>query len=1606
MAAVDANADGAVDLLIGGSLATAVLVHPANAPVLLDSLPGGIRLHIVGNFRAATAAVDLAFATATPNTVYVALANPSSVALQHAYLPPTAHVVSANPVALTAGQYDSNALVDIVVALDSGDVVVLADGATGATSVLANSLPSIVALHLFATEADGGMLLVSTLTGYVWLSPLGRYPFDAPSAAAAASLGIGDLSGNGAPDIITASPTALALSRGVLVLGAVDFAQPSHLPECGGVPHSLVCISARAAASPTGATVTVAPPPPGHHHPSPCPVDAHHTITRDMTLAGGIILCGSHGSAIFRVASPAHLTLRDMSLETTSTTPASAIVVDLGASLSLTNTSITGFSAHSGAAIAASGTVSADASTFASCTAQQFGGAVALDHGADASFVDSAFVANTVTDAPQSYASGGGAIGVFEAGSLACTHCTFDRNAATGLGAAGGAIAVRAATATTVVITDSTFTSNSAPEGYGGALHVDLASVSATVLVLRSAFTDSSAVFGGTFAAAATGALSHSFPGHVAPVLPPPSSLASLSPSSPIIALANSSIGSSAARYGGIALSCGVVVDLASANLTSAVARYSQAGGVWYQCLPLSATLAVRTASLPATDPIPTSPLAYGPISASPAASLTWSRAGAALVAPSGVGLGDDGGTIVLSDAFGQLVTDNALTLSVGVASSSVAAIDASVSWDPIANGYLLSSAGLQLVGGVWPASVGHSFDLVISLPSGASIALSVTITNCPPGRGASSTDTTRPLVCQLCPDGTESNDASLAPCSAIPTCSGTGFPIDGVCVLCPSNTIRVAATNASASSAPPCVCARGFWNAANAANTPCEACPRGAICPGGTGPSASPYARPGFYRVASGAFAECVVADACIGSSICGPNYAPDSLLCKDCATGAYRQQDGSCKSCPNAASSLIALLAAAVALAAVAAAVCGVLAVRRFSNRASGSGDDQAKSGLRTPHSLSLAIIFLQVLGILARAPLNWPQPPVKQVLEAANVANIDITFFAADCSVPSFAIRYVMAMLFPLVFALILLALLLMARARLRAAQVSIGDVAAWATSSFGPLVYIPLSRAALIFFDCSRYPNGRWYLDAEPSLECFATTWLATLPLALVGVGVYVVALPAFYSVALHKWRHALASPLVQLRYGSLYSVFRHRHYYAGVPVMIKRLLIVVFSVFASNAQSVLFSGLLAVFITSMLLLSKHAPYRYHLLNTIEITLDCCIVALLVGGLLFWIDEFPNTATFVIFVVIVLAVIAFALLTLAIGFLRELHHNATVPSRIQPDLADSDADLLAIVSGRLSKLSSEARSQLLTAIGASVASATDEHSSTTSVALHLEPLPTSRTLAVFACHLCIVYLHSLLLAMNEARPACATTPPLADWIHQPPIPVLASLTAPLYRHIDPDKLLMLMTWVVIAVFVVHPDRFLLLRRLLVLHATLSLIRGVLISLTTLPSPHPGCRGRVVDDSFARAAERAAALTLRIMEIPPQLLGLRYGYEQTCCDLIISGHTCVLSANVMVLDTALSARWLRPVLAGATALIALLLIYPTRHYSIDVIITLYLAASLVFIYITLAAKVRTCVRRGAHCRCGPWIHAALSFLEQPEVFATPPARLRLSLPRQLRL
>merc|ERR1711991_63407 len=207
--------------------------------------------------------------------------------------------------------------------------------------------------------------------------------------------------------------------------------------------------------------------------------------------------------------------------------------------------------------------------------------------------------------------------------------------------------------------------------------------------------------------------------------------------------------------------------------------------------------------------------------------------------------------------------------------------------------------------------------------------------------------------------------------------------------------------------------------------------------------------------------------------------------------------------------------------------------------------------------------------------------------------------------------------------------------------------------------GPVAYIPLSRATLILFDCTKLPNGEYRLDADLGEKCFGSMWWSLFPAGIAGVVLYVLLVPGYIAFVLYRNREVLfTDAMVLARFGGLYKLYRRRFFYAEIALLGKRLGIVCASLFFSDLQLWLVFGLLVVFLGSAFIEVRFEPYFKPLYNHVSIQVDLILSILLLLGFAFYSDKFPSAESRdVLMVCSILAVIA-GIIALLVSLTREL------------------------------------------------------------------------------------------------------------------------------------------------------------------------------------------------------------------------------------------------------------------------------------------------------------------------------------------------------------
>ncbi|KNC48357.1 uncharacterized protein AMSG_11824 [Thecamonas trahens ATCC 50062] len=472
--------------------------------------------------------------------------------------------------------------------------------------------------------------------------------------------------------------------------------------------------------------------------------------------------------------------------------------------------------------------------------------------------------------------------------------------------------------------------------------------------------------------------------------------------------------------------------------------------------------------------------------------------------------------------------------------------------------------------------------------------------------------------VFTACAPGTvEASGSSFLSRQCSPCLEGTYTETGATsCSVCPAGTTSAEGSAIRAA----CVCTAGRYTPRpGVSGLACGACPRGARC---AGRLAAPEPLDGWWALEYDLFTPCTPSAACVGAlegsngsyvgpgARCGRGYG--GHLCRECQAGYYFDARA-CERCPPASSALVSLyfvLAVLMGLAVLATAIYGSQAAM-FESRATGDAQSSRLGNFAFVH-VSLAIATLQIMTVLLGMDFSWPVGTSSVGSVLSSMLMFSSRTFATGCSVTDFGARYVLAICFPLVVVLVFCSVFVLLRLVRPTKQYSLLLLVRAAVIMIPPL-YIPASKAALELFDCSALPNGRFYLDAAPEVECYVGGWWVLFPLGLVTSVAYVCA-PLGMGFALYQARHDLDSPRNVALYGSLFARYRAGTYFWEMGLMAKRFGVVVFDLFMTQHAYFQLALVFALLLTSLCMHLHASPYRSRTHNVFSNVFEALLVAM--------------------------------------------------------------------------------------------------------------------------------------------------------------------------------------------------------------------------------------------------------------------------------------------------------------------------------------------------------------------------------------------------------
>lgn len=162
----------------------------------------------------------------------------------------------------------------------------------------------------------------------------------------------------------------------------------------------------------------------------------------------------------------------------------------------------------------------------------------------------------------------------------------------------------------------------------------------------------------------------------------------------------------------------------------------------------------------------------------------------------------------------------------------------------------------------------------------------------------------------------------------------------------------------------------------------------------------------------------------------------------------------------------------------------------------------------------------------------------------------------------------------------------------------------------------------------------------------------------------------------------------------------------------------------------------------------------------------------------------------------------------------------------------------------------------------------------------------------------------------------------------------------------------------TYFIILVF--HKYRFIILRRMFVIAASIFLFRSICVVVTSLPMPqeHFNCEKLVFKNGWERFS--------RALEIYSGM-GMKVSGLKTCGDYMFSGHTVTITTLILLINEYTPKRWiLVHTLVWIVGLFGIFFILAGHgHYTLDVIVAFYITSRL-FQYHHILANNKTLMTR----------------------------------------
>ena len=470
-----------------------------------------------------------------------------------------------------------------------------------------------------------------------------------------------------------------------------------------------------------------------------------------------------------------------------------------------------------------------------------------------------------------------------------------------------------------------------------------------------------------------------------------------------------------------------------------------------------------------------------------------------------------------------------------------------------------------------------------------------------------------------------------------------------------------------------------------------CIDCPSGAQC--SQKGLFMPLNAAGYYQIDNDTYLPCEPANACLqGSSsagqinTCAAGYT--GLRCGQCGKSYYRSGQ-TCVQCPKFDYS--PELVAFITIVAVSGLAALMYSVRRWDVGVA-----------------SIAITYLQTLGILATFNLNWPMA-LLGIFNVMSITNLNVDLIAPECISGSemeqtaYELKYYLTLGIPIMVGMVLLTCYIAnwvyVKIVVKMTKKNYSGEASERFYSFSapsPLehgvgalhgkdlgydqsfgaalasayvwslkfMYLELARRTFELFNCSPISTDS-YFQPEPNRKCYQQWWFNMLPASIFAFLLYIIGIPILIYYLSKRREFILALPfrsrtkldqfILEMTYKAK-KEYKDTHDFWDVAIMVRKLVIVtcrLFFIAHPIFQSIL---LLTVLSVSAFFQKHYQPFELISLNRLEFVSLLGSVSVLFGGIMYYFGTLYSMNTEVLGVFIILLVLGF---TLAVFYLFTDH-----------------------------------------------------------------------------------------------------------------------------------------------------------------------------------------------------------------------------------------------------------------------------------------------------------------------------------------------------------